>query len=89
MDEEVWDHSMFSKNGERLLNADIVRKLFERIREQAQKQGLLSDEHFTVDGTLIEAWASQKSFQRTKRSRRTPGSLDEILMKLPRQTSKQ
>ena len=57
MDEEMWDHSTFSKNRERLLNADIVRKLFERIRKQPQKQGLLSDEHFTVYGTLIKAWA--------------------------------
>jgi transposase len=63
MDDEVWDHSTFSKNRERLLNADIVGKFFSKIREQAQVQGLLSDEHFTVDGTLIEAWASQKSFQ--------------------------
>jgi transposase len=63
MDDEVWDHSTFTKNRERLLNADIVGKFFSKIREQAQAQGLLSDEHFTVDGTLIEAWASQKSFQ--------------------------
>jgi transposase len=73
MDEEVWDHSTFSKNRERLLNADIVRKFFERIREQAQKQGLLSDEHFTVDGTLIEAWASQKSFQPKAKEPKDPG----------------
>lgn len=63
MDDEVWDHSTFSKNRERLLDADIVGKFFARIREQAREKGLLSDEHFTVDGTLIEAWASQKSFQ--------------------------
>jgi len=73
MDEGVWDHSTFSKNRERLLNADIVRKFFERIREQAQKQGLLSDEHFTVDGTLIEAWASQKSFQPKEKEPKDPG----------------
>jgi hypothetical protein len=63
MEDEVWDHSTFSKNRDRLLNADIVRKFFEQIRDQAQAQGLLSDEHFTIDGALIEAWASQKSFQ--------------------------
>ena len=63
MDDEVWDHSTFTKNRERLLDADIVGKFFNKIREQAQAQGLLSDEHFTVDGTLIEAWASQKSYQ--------------------------
>ena len=63
MDDEVWDHSTFSKNRDRLLEADIVEKFFQRVREEAQRQGLLSDEHFTVDGTLIEAWASQKSFK--------------------------
>jgi transposase len=63
IDDEVWDHSTFSKNRERLLKADILGKFFLKIRERAQMQGLLSDEHFTVDGTLIEAWASQKSFQ--------------------------
>jgi transposase len=63
MDDEVWDHSTFSKNRDRLLEADIIEKFFGRIREEAQRQGLLSDEHFTVDGTLIEAWASQKSFK--------------------------
>jgi transposase len=63
MDDEVWDHSTFSKNRERLLEADIVEKFFRLVRDEAQRQGLLSDEHFTVDGTLIEAWASQKSFK--------------------------
>jgi len=63
MDDEVWDHSTFSKNRDRLLEADIVEKFFRRVRDEAQRQGLLSDEHFTVDGTLIEAWASQKSFK--------------------------
>jgi transposase len=63
MDDEVWDHSTFSKNRDRLLEADIVEKFFRRVRAEAQRRGLLSDEHFTVDGTLIEAWASQKSFK--------------------------
>lgn len=63
MDDEVWDHSTFSKNRDRLLEADIVEKFFRRVRDEAQRHGLLSDEHFTVDGTLIEAWASQKSFK--------------------------
>ena len=63
MEDEVWDHSTFSKNRDRLLDSDIVRKFFDQILDQARAQGLLSDEHFTVDGTLIEAWASQKSFQ--------------------------
>jgi len=62
MDEPVWNHSVFSKNRERLLNGDVAHSFFARVLEQAE--GYLSDEHFTVDGTLIEAWASQKSFQK-------------------------
>jgi transposase len=62
LDAGVWDHSTFSANRERLLNERISREFFERVRGLAEWQGLLSDEHFTVDGTLIEAWASQKSF---------------------------
>jgi transposase len=62
MDDAVWNHAVFSKNRERLLNQDVARSFFTRVRQQAQP--LLSDEHFTVDGTLIEAWASQKSFQK-------------------------
>jgi transposase len=63
VDEPVWDHSTFSKNRDRLLEADLARKLFEAIVEQARVTGLLSDEHFSVDGTMIEAWASHKSFR--------------------------
>jgi transposase len=62
MDEPIWDPTVFSKNRDRLLNQEIARSFFRRVLERAQ--GLMSDEHFTVDGTLIEAWASQKSFQR-------------------------
>lgn len=61
MDEPVWAPTVFTKNRERLLNQDVARSFFRCVLEQAD--GLLSDEHFTVDGTLIEAWASQKSFQ--------------------------
>src|SRR5689334_8067604 len=61
MDEPVWNHAVFSKNRERLLNQDVARQFFGRVLAEAKPQ--LSDEHFTVDGTLIEAWASQKSFQ--------------------------
>jgi transposase len=63
MDEAVWDFTVFSKNRERLLEADVSRAFFEAIGELARERGLLSDEHFTVDGTLIEAWAGQKSFK--------------------------
>lgn len=62
MDEPVWNHAVFSKNRERLLNQDVAQGFFSRVLTQAKPH--LSDEHFTVDGTLIEAWASQKSFQK-------------------------
>ena len=62
MDDPIWDATTFTKNRERLLNQEIARSFFRRVVERAA--GLMSDEHFTVDGTLIEAWASQKSFQR-------------------------
>lgn len=61
MDEAVWDHAVFSKNRERLLNHEVAEAFFRRVLKRAQPY--LSDEHFTVDGTLIEAWASQKSFR--------------------------
>jgi transposase len=63
MDDKVWDHSVFSKNRERFLRSDLAAAFFGRIKEQAAQAGLLSGEHFTVDGTLIEAWASLKSFR--------------------------
>jgi transposase len=63
MDDKVWNHSVFSKNRERFLRSDLAAAFFRRILEQAAAAGLLSDEHFTVDGTLIEAWASLKSFR--------------------------
>lgn len=63
MDDPVWDFTVFSKNRERLLKAEVARAFFEEVGELARQKGLLSDEHFTVDGTLIEAWAGQKSFQ--------------------------
>jgi hypothetical protein len=63
MDDKVWDHSVFSKNQERFLDSDLAAAFFARILKQAATAGLLSDEHFTVDGTLIEAWASLKSFR--------------------------
>lgn len=65
MDESVWNHAVFSKNRERLLNGDVAHSFFQRVLDQAK--GYLSDEHFTVDGTLIEAWASRKSFQKKDR----------------------
>jgi transposase len=64
MDEPVWVPTVFSKNRERLLDGDIAERFFGGVLKQAREAELLSDEHFSVDGTLIEAWASQKSFQR-------------------------
>ena len=64
IDDKVWDHSTFTKNRDRLLEHDIIPSLFEEIVIMARKKDLLSDEHFSVDGTLIQAWASQKSFRR-------------------------
>ena len=72
MDEEVWNHAVFSKNRERLLNEQIAQAFFQRVLRQAQPY--LSDEHFTVDGTLIEAWASQKSFRRKDEGERPQGA---------------
>ena len=63
MDDKVWNHSVFSKNRDRFLDSDLAAAFFARILKQAAAAGLLSDEHFTVDGTLIEAWASLKSFR--------------------------
>jgi transposase len=63
MDDPVWNHSTFSKNRDRLLKADLCQHLLRSVYEEAMAAGLVSDEHFSVDGTLLEAWASQKSFK--------------------------
>ncbi len=61
MDDAVWTPTVCSKNRDRLLAGDIAQAFFLEVRAEARAAGLLSDEHFTVDGTLLEAWASQKS----------------------------
>lgn len=71
MNEEVWHPTVFTKNRDRLLGGQIAREFFEQVLKQARRQHLLSSEHFTVDGTMIEAWAGQKSFQ--------PRSNDDVL----------
>lgn len=71
LDEPVWNHAVFSKNRERLLNQEVAREFFRRVLGQAKPH--LSDEHFSVDGTLIEAWASQKSFQKKDGGNDAPG----------------
>src|SRR5216684_2525359 len=64
MDDAIWDVTVFTKNRERLLDGDIAEGFFQAVLQQARERSLLSDEHFTVDGTLLEAWASVKSYQR-------------------------
>ena len=63
LDDPIWDHSTFSKNRDRLLAHQVVEEFFAEVLRQADSRGLLSKEHFSVDGTLIQAWASQKSFR--------------------------
>jgi transposase len=63
MDDDVWDPTVFTKNRDRLLSGDVARAFLMQVVNQAREQDLTSDEHFTVDGTLIEAWAGLKSFQ--------------------------
>src|SRR5262249_7085244 len=64
MDDPIWDATVFTKNRERLLVGEVAQGFFQQVVAQARAQGLLSAEHFTVDGTLIEAWAGHKSFKR-------------------------
>jgi transposase len=71
LDDPVWDATTFTKNRDRLLDGDIADAFFAEVLAAIKDEGLLSDEHFTVDGTLLEAWASHKSF-RPKGSDRTP-----------------
>src|ERR1700721_2936110 len=63
MDEVIWNHSVYSKSRERLLNEEIAESFFQRVLERARPH--MSDEHFTVDGTLIEAWGAQERFRRS------------------------
>ena len=63
MDDPIWDATTFTKNRDRLLEGDIADAFFAEVLAAIKQEGLLSDEHFTVDGTLLEAWASHKSFK--------------------------
>ena len=72
MDEAIWAPTTFTKNRDRLLQGDIAAAFFDAVVAQARTADLLSDEHFTVDGTLLEAWAGQKSFQKEGRGPTTP-----------------
>src|SRR5919109_3090312 len=64
LDDPIWSRTTFSKNRDRLLQGDIASAFFDAVLDQARAADLLSDEHFTVDGTMLEAWASLKSFRR-------------------------
>ena len=72
LDEPIWDHSTFSKNRDRLLAGDVGTAFFDAVLAEARTHRLLSDEHFTVDGTLLEAWASHKSFRPKDTADRPP-----------------
>jgi transposase len=76
MDEEVWVPTVFSKNRDRLLEGDVAEAFFDEVLAEAKGLDLLSEEHFTVDGTLIEAWAGLKSFQRKDGSGAGPSDSD-------------
>ena len=73
LDEEVWDATMFTKNRDRLLEADIAKQFLAQVVAQAREQGLTSDEHFTVDGTLLEAWAGMQELSAEGRKNRRRG----------------
>lgn len=73
-DEPVWHPTVFTKKRDRLLEGAVAEEFFSLIVEQARRKKLLSDEHFTVDGTLVEAWAGQKSFQRKGKNGANPPS---------------
>jgi IS5 family transposase len=73
LDEEVWDATTFTKNRDRLMDADVAKEFLAQVVASARSQGLTSDEHFTVDGTLLEAWAGLKSFQRKGKPNGPPG----------------
>src|SRR5213596_2432394 len=72
MDDAIWDATVFTKNRQRLLEGDVADAFFAAVLNLARLQDLLSDEHFTVDGTLLEAWAGQKSFRRVDDDHQPP-----------------
>jgi hypothetical protein len=76
MDDPVWDPTVFSKNRERMTEADVARAFFEEAGQLARDEGLMSNEHFAVDGTLIEALASQKSFKPRAEAKQPPRDPD-------------
>jgi transposase len=81
MDDAVWDVTVFTKNRDRLLEGEVAQQFFQAVLEQARAKQLLSDEHFSVDGTLLEAWASDQSFQKKSEPPKSgTGSRGEMLL---------
>src|SRR5438067_576031 len=74
MEDAIWDATVFTKNRQRLVEGDIADAFFAAVLKQARERDLLSDEHFTVDGTLLEAWAGQKSFRRVEDDQQPPAA---------------
>src|ERR1700747_2080477 len=72
LDDAVWDATVFTKNRDRLLEAEVAKEFLSLVVEQARGQGWASDEHFTVDGSLLEAWAGVKSFQPKNKKSSSP-----------------
>ena len=89
MDDAVWSPTTFTKNRDRLLDGDIAAAFFDAVLIHADTKRLLSDEHFTVDGTLLEAWASQKSFQPRDQDPPTAGGRRQSDGEFPRAASTQ
>jgi IS5 family transposase len=77
LDDPVWDATTFTKNRDRLLEAEVAKEFQARVVDWARKQGWASDEHFTVDGTLLEAWASVKSFQSKDKDKKNASPPDD------------
>ena len=73
-DDAIWDATTFTKNRDRLLSGDVAKRFFKEIVAEASSRGLTSDEHFSVDGTLLQAWASHKSFKPKDESQEPPDS---------------
>src|SRR5919108_885738 len=82
MDDEVWDATVFTKNRERLMKGEVAERFFDAVLGQARERNLLSEEHFTVDGTLIRAWASRNSFRaKDEPPTKGSGSRGEVLLR--------
>jgi len=87
LEEPSFDHSSFSKNRERLVRHEVALQFFDAVVQEARRQRLLSDEHFSVDGTLIEAWASMKSFQKKDGSGQGPDDDGDVDFKGQKRTN--